>query len=98
MAAKVALGEAETVECCISAGLAGALQPGYQIGQILAAREVVAERALPDSDGRSLQCSPPLVSFAEDCGASVADRFYTSDHVISRAEEKAASGDDRRRG
>lgn len=90
--AKVALGEAETVECCISAGLAGALQPGYQIGQILAAREVVAGRALPDSDGRSLQCSPPLVSFAEDCGASVADRFYTSDHVISRAEEKQHLG------
>ncbi len=32
--------------------------------------------------------SAPLVSFAEDCGATVVGRFYSAERAVSRAEEK----------
>lgn len=89
---KLAWGVADTVEFCISAGLAGALRPEYQIGQILAARTVMTERPVAGSAGRILESSLPLVSFAEDCGATLATRFFSSERVISRAEEKQQLG------
>ena len=88
---KVAWGEAETVECCISAGLGGALRPEYQVGQILVAEAITSER-VPEHGTGNLKCSAPLVSFAEDCGATAVRRFYTSERAISRAEEKQYLG------
>jgi adenosylhomocysteine nucleosidase len=90
--AKVAWGEADIVECCISAGLAGALRPEYQIGQILAARTVVAERPPAGRAAGAIDGSAPLISFAEDCGATVVNRFYTAERAIGRAEEKEHLG------
>jgi adenosylhomocysteine nucleosidase len=90
--AKIAWGEPDTVEFCVSAGVAGALRPQYQIGQILVARSVVAERAPDGSSGRVFEASAPLISFAEDCGATPANRFYSAERVISRAEEKEHLG------
>ncbi|HWF36903.1 MAG TPA: hypothetical protein VG322_00175 [Candidatus Acidoferrales bacterium] len=89
---KISWGEPDTVEFCVSAGLAGALRPQYQIGQILVARTVVAERAPEGSNGRVFEASAPLVSFAQDCGATVAGGFYSAERVISRAEEKEHLG------
>ena len=42
---KVSWGEPDTMQFCISSGLAGGLKPDYRVGQVLAARTVVAERA-----------------------------------------------------
>lgn len=84
-------GETETVECCISAGLAGALRPEYQVGQILVAEAITSER-VPEHGVGSLKCSVPLVSFAEDCGATAVRRFFTSERAISRADEKEYLG------
>lgn len=89
---KLAWSEPDTVEFCISSGFAGALQPQYQIGQVLAARALVAERAPTGATGRVLEGSAPLLAFAKDCGATVVSRFYTAEHVISRAEEKQHLG------
>ena len=89
---KVSWGESDTVEFCISSGLAGALRPQYQIGQVLAAQTVVAEPVPPGAPGKVVECSAPLVSFAEDYGATVVSRFYTAERAISRAEEKRHLG------
>lgn len=89
---KLARGVHDTVEFCISSGFAGALRPQYQIGQVLAARMLVGDRGLAWARGRALEGSAPLLSFAEDCGATVVGRFYTVEHVVSRAEEKRHLG------
>jgi adenosylhomocysteine nucleosidase len=89
---RLAWSEPDTVEFCISAGFAGALRAQYRVGQVLAARALVAERAFANSTGRLLEGSGPLLSFAEECGATMVDRFYTAERVISRAEEKRALG------
>jgi adenosylhomocysteine nucleosidase len=79
---------------CISSGLVGALRPEYQIGQVLAARTVSAgtvdyvSTVQFDQPDWTLESSAPLLSFAEELGATVASRFYTSGRVIARAEEK----------
>lgn len=83
--------DSNTSRICVSSGLAGALRPEFEIGQVLAARSVGAEAfedGLTDQTERSISSSASLVSFAADCGATVAGRFYTSGRVISRAEEK----------
>lgn len=87
-ASRVMAGERESLKCCISSGLAGALRPQYRIGQIMAARRVLSERPFREPLERVAVSSVPLVSFAEELGATVAASFYTTGRVISRAEEK----------
>ena len=84
----------EALGICISSGLAGGLRPEYRIGQVLAARTVssgtidyVATVQFDQPDFR-IESSGPLLSFAEECGAVVANAFYTSGRVIARAQEK----------
>lgn len=77
---------------CVSSGLAGALRPEYQLGEVLAARSVSAFSHAGGSSGQALECSASLVSFASECGATVANRFYTSGRAIARAEEKRQLG------
>ncbi len=89
---KVTWGDSDAVEFCISSGSAGALRPQYRIGQVLAAQRVVVERAPEGLDGRVIECSAPLVSFAEDCGARIVGGFYSADRVVSRADEKEHLG------
>lgn len=91
-ASKVTWGESDSVEFCISSGLAGALKPQYRIGQVLAARTVVAESALDGAEDGIQESSAALVSFSEKCGATVVDRFYSADRVVARAEEKRRLG------
>ena len=91
-AAKVIRSEGELLGCCISSGLAGALRSEYEIGQVLAARSVKTESVRTDVPGGEMDCSPALVSFAEECGATVVDCFYTAERAISRADEKKHLG------
>jgi nucleoside phosphorylase len=90
-AAEVISRESDSINLCISAGLAGALKETYEIGQVLAAKSVFSDAAHADSP-KILQSSEPLAAFAADCGATVVDQFYSAEHVVSRAEEKASLG------
>jgi nucleoside phosphorylase len=84
--------DSESLAFCISSGLAGALKPNYQIGQVLAARTVLAETPRTDAESAGMDSSAPLISFASECGATLVDRFYTAEHVVAKAEEKRHLG------
>jgi adenosylhomocysteine nucleosidase len=75
------------VDICISSGLAGALHLKYQIGDILAARDVQAV-----SWNRVVASDPKMIQLAEEHGAKVVRSFYTADHVIGLASEKLELG------
>ena len=80
--------EHEALRFCVSSGLAGALRPEYKIGQILAARSVLSEKPHSEAPDRVVESSAPLVSFADELGATVTANFYTAGHVVCQADEK----------
>jgi adenosylhomocysteine nucleosidase len=75
------------VDICISSGLAGALRPEYQLGDVLAAKEVraIGWKRVVASDAQ-------LVGLAEEHGARKVDSFYSSESVIGLASEKKELG------
>jgi adenosylhomocysteine nucleosidase len=79
-------------DCCISSGLAGGLRDNYRIGEIVAARGVFSESPRADGSSQSLQSSGALLSFAAERGATVAEQFYSADHIVSTAAEKQLLG------
>ncbi|HXZ12375.1 MAG TPA: hypothetical protein VEG64_08275 [Candidatus Sulfotelmatobacter sp.] len=89
-ASKMFLGGEESINFCVSAGLAGALRPEYEIGRVLAAQSVVSEIPRGGSEGNSVVSSGALVSFASEYGATLVDRFYCADHPVASAREKRA--------
>jgi adenosylhomocysteine nucleosidase len=91
--AKVLGSDPESINLCVSSGLAGALQSEYEVGQVLAARTIRTEAELPDSNTNTLAASAPLLSFAAECGATVVDQFFSADRVVGRAEEKRHLGE-----
>jgi nucleoside phosphorylase len=91
-ASKAIRAESDFLSACISSGLAGALQPEYSVGQILAARSVFSEEPREDQGVQLLPSSDPLISFAADQGAKVVDKFHTAARVVARAEEKRYLG------
>jgi len=83
--------EPDSLRFCISSGVAGALRPEYRIGQVLAAASVSV--GLGDSVAKNtLESSASLISFAAELGATAVGRFFTSEHVVVRAEEKRRLG------
>jgi len=84
---------ADTMDFCISSGLAGALKPSYRIGQVLAAREVRSGDIEPAEPGALLQSSEAMYSFAGECGATPVSRFHTAGRVIGKAVEKKHLGE-----
>jgi len=95
-AANVFRDEFDSINVCVSTGLAGALRPEYRIGQILAASAVVSESLRPNAVTQTLPSSGALISFAQDCGATRVTLFLSADHVVSTAGEKdilASRGD-----
>jgi nucleoside phosphorylase len=70
-------------DACISTGLAGGLQASLEIGQIVA-----AHGASRMTDGKLVFCNSELVLAAEQCGATIVERFLTSDRVLATASEK----------
>src|SRR5260370_34995250 len=75
------------VDICVSSGLAGALRAEYQLGDILAAREVPAI---------SWQCvvasEAKLIQLAVDHGARAIGSFYSVNHVIGSPSQKRELG------
>lgn len=74
-------------DICISAGLAGALRPGFRPGDVLAAR-LVSEAGEP----LAVASHRDLLSEARACGAQVVERFVTSKTIVAHAEEKRVLG------
>jgi adenosylhomocysteine nucleosidase len=81
----------DSLKFCISSGLAGALRPEYQVGQVLVASKVFSEPHR-DSPERVLESSPSLISFASELGVTPVGRFFTSGRAIIRADEKRHLG------
>jgi adenosylhomocysteine nucleosidase len=83
----------DSLRFCISSGLAGGLRPEHQAGQLLVARTVLSEDARIGDAGGMLDSSTALVSFAAECGATLAERFLTAARVVGRAEQKKHLGE-----
>jgi adenosylhomocysteine nucleosidase len=92
-AAKVLGSDPESINLCVSSGLAGALKANYQAGQVLAARRVRTEAVRDDRKNNLLESSAPLLSFAAECGVTVVDQFYSAERVVGRSEEKRHLGE-----
>jgi adenosylhomocysteine nucleosidase len=75
------------VDICVSSGMAGALRAEYQLGDILAAKEVQA-----NSWKRVVASDTKLVQLAEEHGARAVGCFYSADRVIGSASEKRELG------
>jgi adenosylhomocysteine nucleosidase len=75
------------IDLCVSSGLAGALRPEHQLGEVLAAQSVYAAQT-----NTTILCDPELVGVALACGAKVVKSFYSTDHVVLRSEEKKQLG------
>ncbi len=70
-------------DVCISTGLAGGLQESLEIGQIVAAQSV------SELTGSEVGfCNSELVQVSRQCGATIVERFVTSDRVIGSVSEK----------
>jgi hypothetical protein len=54
---------------------------------------VRTEAELTDPSSNPLASSAPLLSFAEECGATVVEQFYSAVRVVGRAEEKRHLGE-----
>jgi adenosylhomocysteine nucleosidase len=90
---KILGSDPDSINLCVSSGLAGALKPEYLVGQVLAARSVRTEGELPDPSSNPQSSSAPLLSFAAECGATAVDQFYSAQRVVGRAEEKRHLGE-----
>ncbi len=84
--------DGSSIQFCVSSGLAGAAKQRYEIGQVLAAKVVRSENPSGARNTRENECSGALLSFAESCGATIVNRFYTSEHAIATREEKEYIG------
>jgi nucleoside phosphorylase len=91
-ASEVMCGESDSLNLCVSSGLAGALRPDYRIGQILGARTVYSDESRADLETNTFESSNALLSFAEECGATIVNRFHATQWVVTKAEEKKLLG------
>ena len=71
-------------DICIASGLAGALQPSYEVGEVLAARAVTDM-----AKDRTIFSDPNLMRQAEESGAKAVQKFLVSGHVVSSKAEKS---------
>jgi adenosylhomocysteine nucleosidase len=83
----------EVLDLCITTGFTGALRPEYQVADVLAAREIVADEKRSQLLGRKVESTKRLLKIAASCGAKVVDRFYSSPSTVRTAEDKAALKD-----
>lgn len=70
-------------DVCISAGLAGALEPAFHRGDIVAA--TISETLQQDSNATS---DAILLDLASSCGAKITTASFTSERIVSTALEK----------
>lgn len=73
----------ELYDACISTGLAGALDPAFRCGDVVAA--VIAETIAQDSNAAS---DAMLFELAQECGARSVSASLTSERIVSSSLEK----------
>lgn len=83
----------EVLDLCITTGFVGGLRPEYQIADILAAREVVADEKRAKSFGIEIKSTQRLLNIAASCGAKVVERFYSSPSTVRTVQDKAVLRD-----
>lgn len=91
-ASEVIRSESDSISLCVSSGLVGALRPEYRIGQVLGARMVYSDQPRADLKEKALESSSALLSFAEESGATIVSRFYSTQWVVAKVEEKELLG------
>jgi adenosylhomocysteine nucleosidase len=91
-AAQKVMSHEDEINFCISSGLAGALRPELRVTQVVAARALFTEPANVEEITDLIEPSGPLLTFAEQSGATLVDRFYSASRVVARSEEKRLWG------
>jgi len=81
-------GSARAFDFCISAGLAGALRPEYNAGDILAAGILSAPEEAGGREKREVASHPVCLQLAGECGAHIVGRFKTTRRMILTSGEK----------
>jgi nucleoside phosphorylase len=76
-------------DVCLSCGLAGALRPDYRLNDIVVAKLVKSEMAHPDLGRNWLETDEQLFGQAVALGAKSAEAFYTSEKVLTTAQQKS---------
>lgn len=74
-------------DVCIAAGLAGSLRREYQVGAVLAARDVMELES-----SRIAGVEETLLRRAETCGSVIVERFLTASTMIASADAKKRLG------
>ncbi len=82
----------DEINFCISSGLAGGLRPELRVAQIVAARAIFSDSVNVEEITDFIEPSRPLLTFAEESGATIVDRFYSAGRVVARADEKRVWG------
>jgi len=77
-------------DVCISSGLAGALHPRYDLGDVVVARLLKSDVVHADLGRDWLETDNELFKLAVAQGAKSADAFYTTDKVLTAATQKAS--------
>jgi len=73
---------------CVASGIAGALQPSVDVG------DIVVPRAVTESGtANKIACDPQLVQRAVSSGAKVIEEMVSCDRVASTVAEKARLGE-----
>jgi adenosylhomocysteine nucleosidase len=82
----------DEINFCISSGLAGGLRPELRVAQIVASRAIFSEPVNVEEITDLIEPSGTLLTFAEESGATIVDRFYSAGRVVARSEEKRVWG------
>jgi nucleoside phosphorylase len=73
---------------CLASGIAGALQPSLDVGDIVVPRAV-----MESGTANKIACDPQLVQRAVSSGAKVIEEMVSCDRVASTVAEKARLGE-----
>jgi nucleoside phosphorylase len=76
-------------DVCVSSGLSGALRAEHELSEILVAKQVRTGTVHADARTNVLECDGELVLLAQTSGAKIVGCFYTADHIVITATEKA---------
>jgi adenosylhomocysteine nucleosidase len=72
---------------CVTTGLAGALKPELELGSVVATIEVGVQ-----SSDEAIKSSQYALAVARNCGAKIAHKLITCDHVVGNSTSKQVMG------
>ncbi len=74
-------------DAVVASGLAGALKPAYEVGDVLAARFVRSDRG-----DQQVSSSEALLRLAVECGATAVDSMVSANEIVRTVADKARLG------